>query len=162
MKYHLWGMLFASMIIVSGCGDRDRELSGETGISDQVIVDIVAHAELINMQLSREYAEYFEPMDNEYQRRVQELARQHGISPEELRTKGFEEELMQISEDVRREHSETLEPIHREYEKRMQEVASSHGLSLNELEFGEMRSSIMSDPELQRKYIQRASELREE
>lgn len=117
------GIYFAAALIIfiaAGCGEPEFETTGPAeqpeveveefnqdytrdpaghqagvDISDEALIDIIAHSSYLSMSLQEDYADDPVAMNEEYERRIEEVANEHGISLQETDLRDYEEYIMQ-------------------------------------------------------------------
>ncbi|MGM0568856.1 MAG: hypothetical protein ACQESB_06545 [Elusimicrobiota bacterium] len=67
----------------------------EVDISDEALIDIIAHDSYLSMSLQEEYSDDPAAMNEEYEKRMEEVVNEHGMSLEEIDLRDYEEYIMQ-------------------------------------------------------------------
>ena len=148
---------------ISACAQRDETYTSPVTdeLSDEVLVDIMAHYEIMHGEIMREFGDKIQGIEAEYELNIQDVLDTHGITREELLTDEYRQQRAELEENMTGKYEEVLEPIHMEYEKKMEEIASQYGYSFYELDLQSMRERIIGNPELIEKLQERIQEIEE-
>ncbi len=87
-------MIFA----IAGCGTNDDEMT--TDLSNEALIDIMAHSSYLSMELQEDYQVDPEGTIDEFQFRMEEVADSHGVTLQQLETNpAYEEQWNTIMTD---------------------------------------------------------------
>lgn len=105
-KFTLKAMAAILIFAVLGCG-RQEEPAGETyeteyeatEISDEALIDIMAHSSYLSMALQEDYQEDPEAATEEFENTMSKVAQSHGVTLEELQDESYEAQWNELIQD---------------------------------------------------------------
>ena len=94
IKLTVKALALVMVFALAGCGEPaedpmdpvDPTIEAETDLTDEALIDIMAHSSYYSMQLQEAYQDDPEGATTEFQERMEEISESHGVTLEELQT----------------------------------------------------------------------------